>query len=452
MPGPTPAIHFTDTSFAWPDGSAVLDHVTADVGPGRTGLVGENGSGKTTVLRLVAGELLPTSGAVTTRGEVAYLPQHLTLRTEQTVADLLGVRAALDALRAIEGGGVDPSLFDAVGADWDVEARARAVLDELGLTDVTLDRPVGRLSGGESMLVALAGMRLAAAPVVLLDEPTNNLDADARARCYDAISTWRGALVVVSHDLRLLDLMDDTAELRQGRLTVFGGPFAEYQQSVDNEQHAAAQAVRTADQALRREQRQRREAETVLARRQRYARTDWENKRRPKIVMNQRRTEAQVSAGKLRGRLDDRVEVARRTVEQHEGRLRDDPRVRIVLPDPHVAAARRLAELRDDERVFVVQGPERLALTGPNGVGKTVLVQSLVGSDAARPDAYGVPLTDRIGYLPQRIDGLDDTGSALDNVLAVAPESTAGRNPLAARSLPPARRRRAPGGGIAVGR
>lgn len=422
-----PTITFTAASFAWPDGTGVLDSTTATLGAGRTGLVGDNGAGKTTILRLIAGQLRPTAGAITVKGAVGYLPQDLNLDTDAEVADLLGVRRALDALDALESGDTSLGVFDAIGDDWDIEARSKAVLDALGLPEIGLDRRVGALSGGETMLVALAGLQLAGSPVVLLDEPTNNLDAAAHARIHEVIAAWRGALVVVSHDPDLLDLMDDTAELRHGALTVFGGGYSEFTAALDREQEAARQALRTAEQALRQEQRQRREAETKLARRQRYANTDYANKRKPKIVMNSRRFEAEVSAGKLRHNLDDRVESARTTVAEEEARMRVDDQVRIDLPDPDVPKSRRLAQLTGvkgagTDAVHVIAGPERVALTGPNGVGKTLLLETLFSAELrARRPVHATPFTDRIGYLPQRLDGLDPTASALENVRAAAP-------------------------------
>ena len=419
----TPTVVLTDTSFAWPDGNQVLHHVTAAFGLGRTGIIGDNGSGKTTLLRLIAAELQPTTGTVRISGDVGYLPQHLTLQTDATIADLIGIAEPLDALRAIESGQIDPGLFDLVDNNWDIEARAVALLDELGLPGASLDRPVGQLSGGETMLVALAGRRLAGTEVVLLDEPTNNLDRVARRRFYDVVTGWRGALVVVTHDRALLDLMDDTAELRVGRLTVFGGPWSEFSEALAVEQEAAQQALRTAEQAFKKEQRQRRDAETRLARRQRYARNDRENKRKPKSVMNTRRFQAEVSAGKLRDNLDDRVETARSLVSEQERRLHGDARVRITLPDPEVPMGRRLAELHHPEGVCVIQGPERVALVGPNGVGKTRLIETLFTADPT-PPLHATPLTRRIGYLPQRLDGLDDDGTALESVRAAATQST----------------------------
>jgi len=173
---------------------------------------------------------------------------------------------------------------------------------------------------------------------------------------------------------------------------------------------------------VRTEKRQRIETETKLAARARTARTSHANKREPKIVMNARKSEAQVSAGRLRGEKDDRLASAQATLDSADARVRDDERIRVDLPDPDVARGRRIAELRGANRRVVVQGPERIALIGPNGVGKTTLLERLVfGSDAARAGAAdAVALTDRIGYLPQRLDGLDDAASVLDNVRATA--------------------------------
>ncbi|MEA5118201.1 MAG: ATP-binding cassette domain-containing protein, partial [Propionicimonas sp.] len=273
---PKPAVTLADLCFSWPDGSPVFRDLSATFNTGRTGLIGANGSGKTTLLRMVVGDLIPTSGSVTVTGHVGYLPQHLTLDTGATVADLLGVGERVAALRAIESGDADPAHFEALADDWDVEAQSLAALDRLGLPGIGLDRPVSTLSGGETVLTALTGLQLAGDEVVVLDEPTNDLDRASRQLLHEALGSWRGSLIVVSHDIALLNLMDATAELRDGVLTMFGGPYDAYQEQVAAEQAAAEQALRSAEQQLRTEQRQQVEAQTKLARRRRYARTDFE--------------------------------------------------------------------------------------------------------------------------------------------------------------------------------
>lgn len=437
----TPSIVLDHVSFAWPDGSPALSDVSGAFGSGRTGLVGRNGSGKSTLLRLIAGELESSTGRVTTSADTAYLAQRLTLDVDRPVADLLGVSAALDAVRAIEAGDVDSRHFDAVGSDWDVEARAHAALAEAGLAPGMLGRRVGALSGGEAVLTAIAGIRLRAAPITLLDEPTNNLDRVARRRLYDLVRGWRGTLLVVSHDTTLLDLMDDTAELYADELSVFGGPYSAWRAWLDGEQDAARQAERTAAQLVRREKRERIEAEVKLAKRAVTGRRAQLEKRVPGIVAGGRKMAAQVSAGKMRGEKADREASAREALDAAERRVRDDDAVRIDLPDPDVPAGRRIATLGDGARAWTIQGPERVAIVGANGVGKTTLLERLVadggvdgagGIDPGAPAAgsgtrdllraaHATAHTDRIGYLPQRVDGLDESASVLENVAAAAP-------------------------------
>ena len=453
MPAHSSSIVLERLSFTWPDGSAALSGLSGALGAGRTGLVGRNGSGKSTLLRLIAGELEPSSGTVLAPGEVAHLPQRLTLDVERPVSELLGVAGALTALRAIESGDPDPRHFDAVGADWDVQARSAAALADAGLEPGMLDRRIGELSGGEAVLTAIAGIRLRGAPITLLDEPTNNLDRSARARLGDLVRGWRGTLVVVSHDTSLLELMDDTAELYENELNVFGGPYSQWRAWLDAEQDAARQAEKAAAQSVRREKRERIAAETTIARRQAVGRKAQLEKRVPAIVAGARKRAAQVSAGRLRGEKADREAAARSALEQAERRVRDDDAIRIDLPDPGVPAGRRIVAVGDGERSWTLQGPERMALVGPNGAGKTTLLEALVasvgpaadeachnsssgdapGADSCRfggpagpaPDSrrsYGTARahTDRIGYLPQRVDGLDDDASVLENVRAAA--------------------------------
>ncbi|MCK8478481.1 ABC-F family ATP-binding cassette domain-containing protein [Microbacterium aurugineum] len=434
-------------AFAWPDGTIALDGVSGSFGSGRTGLVGRNGAGKSTLLRLIAGELDPTSGIVTASGDVAYLPQQLTLDVDRRVAELLGVSAALDAVRAISAGDIDPAHFDAVGDDWDIEARAEASLAEAGLAPEFLDRRVGELSGGEAVLVAIAGIRLRRAPITLLDEPTNNLDRDARVKLGTMVRAWKGTLIVVSHDLSLLELMDDTAELYAQTLSVFGGPYSQWRAWLDAEQDAAKQAEVTAAQAFRKEKRQRIEAEVKLAHRARTANKAEIEKRVPKIIAHGRKMAAEVSAGRLRTEVGAKEDAARSVLDDAGRRVRSEASMKIELPDPGMSRSRRIATIGDHERAWVIQGPERVALIGRNGAGKTTLLERLVaggvhnssetaapapetGASTAsaedlrsseRPSLHAEAHTDLIGYLPQRVDGLDEERSVFENIAAAAP-------------------------------
>jgi ATPase subunit of ABC transporter with duplicated ATPase domains len=439
----TAAIVCSELSFSWPDGVPVLSGLTASFGPGRTGLIGVNGSGKSTLLRLIAGELRPGSGLVRTRGGVGYLPQAITLGTSRTVSDLLGVTAARAALHAIEAGQAGEEAFAAVGDDWDVEERARAWLDRLGLAGLGLDDRVERLSGGEIVLTALAALFLRRPDILLLDEPTNNLDVDARGRLYDAVATWTGVMVIVSHDRDLLGLVDQIADLSAGSIRMYGGNLASYEQLLVAEQDAAERAVSAAEADVRRERRDLAEAQTKQARRDRQGRRLAESGSMPRIVAGARKRHAQESAGQSRELHAERLRAARSRLAEAEQAVRDDAEIRVELPATAVPAGRTVLTVGglDGARwhpaagpaagqhgppgvlaEFILRGPERVALTGPNGAGKTTLLRGIAG--LADLDGVTVRRGAAVGYLPQRLDILDDSLTVVDNVRAAAPSAS----------------------------
>ncbi|MFG2741932.1 ABC-F family ATP-binding cassette domain-containing protein [Streptomyces chartreusis] len=427
------SISCTSLSFVWPDGTAVFEGLDVAFGPGRTGLVGVNGSGKSTLLKLVAGELTPVDGVVRVAGEVGYLPQNVTLDTALKVDEALGIAAKRAALHAIEAGDVAEEHFETVGDDWDVEERALATLGELGLGHVELDRTIGEVSGGESVLLRLAALLLRRPDVLLLDEPTNNLDLYARRRLYAAVESWPGVMVVVSHDRELLDLVDQIADLRSGEIAWYGGNYSAYEEALATEQEAAERMVRVAEADLKKQKRELVDAQVKLARRKRYGQKMWDQKREPKIVMGARKRAAQESAGKHRIMHEEKLAEARERLDDAVDAVRDDDEIRVDLPYTAVPPGRGVLTLRDLELVYGARvaggldlhGPERIALIGRNGSGKTTLLRTIAGELApvAGEATAHVPLR----FLPQRLDVLDDELSVAENVARFAPGATNNR-------------------------
>ncbi|MDT0449720.1 ABC-F family ATP-binding cassette domain-containing protein [Streptomyces hesseae] len=427
----------TSLSYAWPDGTAVFDDLQVSFGPGRSGLIGLNGSGKSTLLRLIAGELAPAEGAVRVAGDIGYLPQNVTLGTALRVDEALGIAATRAALHAIEAGDAREEHFTTVGDDWDVEERALAALDGLGLGHIGLDRTLGELSGGESVLLRLAALLLRRPDVLLLDEPTNNLDLYARRRLYAAVDAWPGVMVVVSHDRELLDRVDQIADLRGGEVTWYGGNFSAYEEALAAEQEAAERMVRVAGADLRKQRRELADAQVKLARRKRYGQKMWDSKREPKVVMGERKRQAQVAAGKHRILHEERLAQARERLDEAVEAVRDDDEIRVDLPHTAVPPGRSVLTLRDlvlaygarVEGEFELRGPERIALVGRNGAGKTTLLRTVAGELAALSGeaTAHVPLR----FLPQRLDVLDEDATIAENVARFAPE--AGDNRIRAR-------------------
>ena len=151
----------SSVGFAWPDGQVVFDDLDLTFPDGLTGLIGRNGGGKSTLLRILTGELPPTSGSVLRPALVGYLPQQLTLEVDRPVAELLGVADRLAALDRTDAGQARPADLDLLDGHWDLPERITAALAELGLADLDLHARIGTLSGGQAVLSALAGLFLA---------------------------------------------------------------------------------------------------------------------------------------------------------------------------------------------------------------------------------------------------------------------------------------------------
>ncbi|SIN43125.1 ribosomal protection-like ABC-F family protein [Micromonospora cremea] len=423
----------SNLSFSWPDDTPVFSELSFTVPGGRTGLVAPNGAGKSTLLRLIAGELTPSGGSVTVDGVLGYLPQTLPLAGDLTVAEVLGVAERIAALHAIEAGDASEEHFATIGDDWDIEERTRAELDRLGLGELTLDRRLHTLSGGQVVSLGLAAQLLRRPDVLLLDEPTNNLDLEARHKLYDVLSEWTGCLLLVSHDRELLDRMDRIAELDRGEIRWYGGNFTAYIEAVQAAREVAESNIRNAEQEVKREKREMQQARERADRRASNASRNLKNAGLPKIFAGTMKRGAQEAAGKARETHSARVGQAQARLDEAGRALREEDRIVVDLPDTTVPAGRTVFTGQgmrarfDDREVFagdgadlVIRGPERIALTGPNGAGKSTLLRLIDGD--LEPAGGEIRRADgRIAYLSQRLDLLDLDRTVAENFAAYAP-------------------------------
>ncbi|MGH6908762.1 MAG: ABC-F family ATP-binding cassette domain-containing protein [Phenylobacterium sp.] len=397
-------------SYRTPEGRSLFENLTLAFGAERTGLVGRNGVGKTTLLRLIMGELVPAAGSVTVRGRVGVLRQAVQPPPGASVADLLGVAEALARFaRIADGGGSEDDLAE---ADWGLEARLAAALGEVGLDGLALDRPAASLSGGQVTRAALAGLLALEPDLLILDEPTNNLDAQARALVARVLGGWRGGAIVVSHDRELLRRMDRIVELSGLGAKVYGGNYDLYSERKAAEEAAAARDLADAERT------QARVAREVQQAAERKARRDAAGKRfaakgsEPRIVLGAMAERAEGSGGR-ESRLADRLRTeAAAGLAQAQGKVERLRKLGFELPASGLAVGKTVLAFEEvgfgypgglpilqDVSLRIV-GPERVAVSGPNGTGKTTLIRLAAGE--LQPTAGRVVRGAAIAFLDQQ--------------------------------------------------
>ena len=388
-PSPSGFVTLAGVAARTPDGHTLFDNLSLAFGRERTGLVGRNGVGKTTLLRLIAGLEAPTEGAVPRAGTVAWLEQQRDPTPGETVADLLGIGEALAVVTRVTAGEGTEADFEA--ADWSLEERIGAVLDQVGLAGLAMDRPAISLSGGEQTRLRLAALLLDPPDLLLLDEPTNHLDAEGRALIAEVLGRWPGGVVVVSHDRALLRRMDRIVELSTLGAAIYGGNYDLYAERKAAERAAAERGLEAAEREAGRAARESQRAVEKKARRDRAGRAFAMKGSEPKILLGAMAERAENSTG-LESRLAERrKEAAEAGLAEARERVERVRALDIPMPATGLAAGRTALVL--DEAAWAtpagrrivgpvslrLTGPERVAITGPNGAGKTTLLKLIAG-------------------------------------------------------------------------
>ncbi|MFN4101280.1 MAG: ABC-F family ATP-binding cassette domain-containing protein [Pararhodobacter sp.] len=382
----------TISSLSWstPDGNPLFTDLSLSIGPGRTGrtgLVGRNGTGKSTLLRLIAGEVVPLAGRVQVTGRAALLRQGFL--PGETLADLFGAREGLALLDRAGAG--EASAEDLAAADWTLPARLEAALAAAGLAFAP-ETPLETLSGGQATRAALAAALFDAPDLLLLDEPTNNLDRDGRRRVREMLAGWPGAALVVSHDRELLETMDAIVELTSLRATRYGGGYSAYRALKDTELAAAAHDLDHAARAGAEAEKRAQQAAERKAKKDAAGRRSRAGGGQAKILLDKAQERAEASKGAGSRLREARTAATAAATSAARTRIEVLQPIRMDLPptglprDKLVLRLERVTGGHDPARPVIrdlslsITGPERIAVTGPNGCGKSTLLALVTGA------------------------------------------------------------------------
>jgi len=410
-------VTFNKVSFTWPNGKKCLHDISGTFSAHLTGLIGDNGSGKSTLLELILGKYLPSAGHIEAPSRIGYLPQDLGLKTDATIADVFGVSEILSAIESIEAGHYSEELLAVIGNDWDVEERTQPFIGALDIR-----RIIGTLSGGEAVSVALGAVFAQRPDLVLLDEPTNNLDSEAKDKLISMLRTSSIPAIVVSHDRDLLAHMDEIAELFNGRLRQFSGNYEDYRAAIAQEQEAAQRKFRDAKSTVKKEKQERAALQTNIARGAKQGKKNAINRKKSRIALGNDKVRAQMTAAKQTRIHEQNLAKAEESLDSAQRSVRKEAQVYITVPPTHLAAGTKVLHLQlpanaESRSEFIMVGPEHLRIAGKNGSGKTTLINHILGADEDDGVDYVI---DSIGYLRQRIE-FDPQLTVMDTVAARLP-------------------------------
>ncbi len=401
----------------------LLQDATFRVGPGdRIGLVGRNGAGKTTLTKVLAGVGLPAAGTVTRSGEVGYLPQdprtgdlHVTARDR--VLSARGLDGIVRDLRATELSMASESgekqeramrRYDRLTAEFTAaggyaaESEAAAIAAALGLEERILEQTLSTLSGGQRRRIELARILFSGAQTLLLDEPTNHLDADSIAWLRDHLKSYKGGLIVISHDVDLLDVVVNKVfhlDANRAAMDQYNLGWKAY--------------------LLQRE-------------------TDERRRRRERANAEKKAAALMAQADKMRAKATKTVAAqnmarrAERLLSGLEAERAHDKVARLRFPDPSPCGRTPLRasglsrsygslEIFTDVDLAIDRG-SRVVVLGLNGAGKTTLLRILAGVDT--PDTGEVEPGHglKVGYYAQEHENLDVARTVLENMKSAAPD------------------------------
>ena len=354
-------------------------------------LVGNNGAGKSTVLKIIAGALQPVSGEVHLRTEAYYVPQHFGQYDDQTIAEALGIDKKLHALQEILEGHVTEENMTILNDDWDLTERSAEALGAWSLQSLELSQKMGSLSGGQKTKVFLAGISIHRPQLILMDEPSNHLDHDGKKMLYDLMQRTNATMIVVSHDRGLLNLLDTTCELTKDGIAVYGGNYDFYKEQKLIESDALLQHLHAKEKALRKAKEKERETMERQQKLDARGKSKQEQSGVARIMMNTLRNNAENSTSRLKSVHAEKIGDLSRDIRDLRTSLPDLDKMKFGFDHSGLHKGKILFTARNinfyyagkplwNEGINIqIASGERIALKGLNGSGKTTLLKIVLG-------------------------------------------------------------------------
>ncbi len=417
-------------SYIHPNKDVLFNNIHFTINPSeKIALIGNNGVGKSTLLKIIAGELQASEGTLKTKTKPYYIPQIFGQCNSLTIAEALGVDKKLKALHAILNGDVSEENYDQLNDDWTIENRCTEALNHWKVNDLNLSQPLKTVSGGQKTKIFLAGITIHQPGLVLLDEPSNHLDRSGRLLLYDFIQNTSCTLIVVSHDRTLLNLLNPVCELTPSGIRTYGGNYDFFCEQKQVETDALAQDIQNKEKALKKAKEKERETMERQQKRDARGKKKQEKSGVARILMNTLRNRAENSTSKTKSMHTEKIGGISQELQNLRSSLSDIDKMKFGLTNSNVHKGKILFTanqinfcykndhfLWNDNLNFQILSGERIAIKGENGSGKTTLIQILLGK--LRPQ-IGTLFTaeNRSVYIDQEYSLIDNRLKVYEQVL-----------------------------------
>ena len=385
-------IFLQNISYRFPNRDLLFNHINVTIPTSsKTALVGSNGMGKSTLLKIIANEIQPLEGNLHVGGNLYYVPQMFGNFNHLTIAESLRIDKKLNALQKITAGEVDDIYFDILNDDWDIEDRCQTALQYWHLENLDLHQKIESLSGGQKTKVFLAGLQIHQPDIILLDEPSNHLDLEGRSLLYDYIGKTSATVVIVSHDRTLLNLVDTIYELSNQGISTYGGNFDFYVEQKEIEEEALHHDIHAKERALKKAKEKERE---TLERKQKLdarGKKKQEKSGVARIMMNTLRNNAEKNTSKLKNIHAEKISDLSAGLRGLRSSVKNTEQMKVNFNDSDLHTGKILMTADDinfryHEKLLwaknldlEIRSGDRICVKGPNGSGKTTLIKLLIG-------------------------------------------------------------------------
>jgi ATPase subunit of ABC transporter with duplicated ATPase domains len=418
-------------SYEFSNGTSLFRKLNFSFGQSTYGLIGPNGVGKTTLVKLLCREIPPTSGTVSCNGSLAVLPQIRNRSdensTQVSIAEMLGIQNTIEALKQVESGHASPEVLDLIGDHWDLETQIEKTFQSLGIGYLTTAQSSQLLSGGEWVKIHLAKILLNSPSIVLLDEPSNNLDESGRQVLYHFIENWKRCLIVVSHDRALLSHVQTIVELSNHGLQFYGGNYDFYVSEREKENNALQQQLTTAKQERKRQQFDLQKSLERQQKRMSQGKRAAAQGGIPTIAAGGLKRKAQGTLARIKDVQESRLIDSQIETQTLKSKIKARNIIQIDTPETSLHSKKEILVIEDfnfkqsasqdflysHPISFRLAGPKRVRITGPNGAGKSTLIRLLLQSVADTKDSLSDECTGVIQLKTNRVAYLDQNLSLL---------------------------------------